>query len=1100
MALPVITPNLTNIDDADSTSGWSGFNDGSGGNPSAQNETDIFIQGDAAVSVKISGSNQNKGVWYDDGSPGIDMTVTGRHFYIWINSTTPGGLDKRVQGGLYIKVASDASGDNWNKYYVGGGDVTDSGFVRYVIDLNKTPSETAGTPATLTSIRWFGAGINHNGTVKSENFIIDRIDYGEGLTITEGDSGAPANWEALFSDDNVIANKYGVVEKRGGVYFIKGTIRIGDASGPASTTWLDDSTPTVEFENPTYAPPPAGAWAAGIQEQSDTSEILAIASIAEGGTGYTVSDTLTVSGGTFTTAATLTVTSVNAGVIDGIALAAGGDYSVEPLDAVAVTGGTGTGATFNIGNSSGSPNWGTLTSTFTDDTVDLNDADAADVALYPAGAGVADAFYWGAIAPFPDMQINISTGAAGNHTIFFQYWNGVTWVEVASIDDSSSGLTTTGSSDIDWVLPADWKVTTINGQGPYYYVRAIRDNDTVTADAVATQGFVGIPQSTVDAPNLYKIIAQGNGTGTTDLDFGSVVGLGDDRQGVLGGTIRTAGPSWEFDAQADIADLDTVNLYGVTMIGAGEGVQLNGPSSKTKIVSSTFLNCGEVDPGSASNGAEILNATFIDPDTSALLFQNTTHNLKNLTFITSGDPATQHMVRFSVAGIYAFDNIQFFGDYSSATLFHTENSVNAVTEDSYPDSNQDSETTFGNGTVDGVAQSFTGSGGVLSRARFQLRKTLAPTGTMTAKVYAHSGVFGTSSIPTGSALATSNSFDVSTLTTSLTLVDFEFEDEFTLVNTTNYVITLEYSGGDGSNNVQIGTDTSAPTHGGNFATLATPTWTAVSGTDAVFFVFTGAIVTINASNGSNPSIDDNTGTPPGATIVVNTVTIEINGVTEGAQCSIHIDVGGGDAGTELMNKPADSTGKAQADFNFGGNQAVVARARSSGIISAAVADDGGAFADETLAARDRSTTNDIILFPASPVVNVDQYYFAGLTTFGELIVRVGTAGVGTYVLLWEYFNGTVWSTLTTTQADDFKSLDRNLIRFAKPGDWAATTVNSQGPYFYIRTRWVSGTMTTSPAGNNASVKVTKFIPFRQLNTIISTGLVITASWIEDVIA
>lgn len=261
----------------------------------------------------------------------------------------------------------------------------------------------------------------------------------------------------------------------------------------------------------------------------------------------------------------------------------------------------------------------------------------------------------------------------------------------------------------------------------------------------------------------------------------------------------------------------------------------------------------------------------------------------------------------------------------------------------------------------------------------------------------------------------------------------------------------------------------------------------------------GGAVTINIGGTGDTPTFRNSGTGS-TTTVNNTVTIEINGVTEGAQCSIHVDLGGGDSGTELMNEPADSAGKAQADFNFGGNQAVVARARSSGIVSATIADDGGVLTDETLAARDRSTINDITLFPASPVVNVDQYYFAGLTTFGELIVRIGTAGIGTYVLIWEYFNGTVWSTLTTTQADDFKSLDRNLIRFAKPGDWAATTVNSQGPYFYIRTRWVSGTMTTSPAGNNASVKVTKFIPFRQLNTIISTGLVITASWIEDVIA
>jgi hypothetical protein len=70
-------------------------------------------------------------------------------------------------------------------------------------------------------------------------------------------------------------------------------------------------------------------------------------SIADGGSSYTVSDTLTVVGGTGT-AATLTVTSVNGGVIDGISIATAGNYTVDPVNPVSVTGGTGSGATFNL--------------------------------------------------------------------------------------------------------------------------------------------------------------------------------------------------------------------------------------------------------------------------------------------------------------------------------------------------------------------------------------------------------------------------------------------------------------------------------------------------------------------------------------------------------------------------------------------------------------------------------------------------------------------------------------------------------------------------------------------------------------------------------
>lgn len=71
------------------------------------------------------------------------------------------------------------------------------------------------------------------------------------------------------------------------------------------------------------------------------------ATVADGGTGYAVSDVLTVVGGTGT-AATLTVTGVSTGVITTISVTTEGDYTVFPTSPVTVTGGTGTGATFNL--------------------------------------------------------------------------------------------------------------------------------------------------------------------------------------------------------------------------------------------------------------------------------------------------------------------------------------------------------------------------------------------------------------------------------------------------------------------------------------------------------------------------------------------------------------------------------------------------------------------------------------------------------------------------------------------------------------------------------------------------------------------------------
>ena len=73
--------------------------------------------------------------------------------------------------------------------------------------------------------------------------------------------------------------------------------------------------------------------------------------INAGGTGYTVGDILTVSGGTPVSSLTLTleVTSVAAGVVDGIRIFDCGAYSANPGNPVAVTGGTGgDDATFDM--------------------------------------------------------------------------------------------------------------------------------------------------------------------------------------------------------------------------------------------------------------------------------------------------------------------------------------------------------------------------------------------------------------------------------------------------------------------------------------------------------------------------------------------------------------------------------------------------------------------------------------------------------------------------------------------------------------------------------------------------------------------------------
>jgi hypothetical protein len=1000
---------LTKIDNAEAVGSWNGFRHAGGGTPTPGLDTDFFVQNTSGVSIKVTGATRDEGMYWDFGSgTEVDFTTAG-HFWGWVQYTTNSLMSTMANGGLYVIAASDAAGLNWSKWYVGGSDTITGDskrFLRIVLDLNKTPSATAATAATISSVRHIGFGVTSSGTAKSENLIIDRCDYGDAALQVDNDAAGNITvaLQDFYDEDSAIANKYGIIDKRGGIFYLRAGLTFGDAAQSGTTTFNDSSGLVVEFENPVYHNGSA------VVSSIDASALYKIS--AEGAASQNTSvtfgtvvgsgdDRQGISGGLIRSAgpkfevdfetniANLSavnlygLTLLGAGLTrlsgstktDVIGFTAQECDEVQPNDAEflnnniispvpdrgleIVSGHNIKNVSFVAGSTANEPfervwqvDESTAPDTYVEMTDEANSATTGDWIFFPATEAINDFFAVGSKRKFREIVIDVGTAGSGGSTVIaYEYWSGSAWTALTGVVDGTTNLKTAGINSVTFVRPNDWAAVSLNGESPLYYVR-----------------------------------------------------------GVI-----------------------TVGVYTTTNPAGDEGA--------------------------------------------------------------IGTPQ-EHSTHAPAAGTFAYDNLKFFGSPTA----HIENPSDATTEDSYPDSNQSSFLDIGPSGFLGWAQSFTGAGGVLSRIRLYLRKQGSPTGNATVKVYAHSGTFGTSSVPTGSELALASTvLDVSTLTTTLELIDFEFEDELTLVNTTKYVLSIEYPDGNGTDFVRVGSDNTSPTHGGNPSRL-TGGWFAITTQDMVFFVYTGAIVKAQASNLADPSTDDNTGSPPGATIIENSVTLEINGVTEGTQCSIHTRAGGPEAvRLELMNKPANASGVASALYNFQSSQPVVARARSGGIIAAGIADDGGVLVDETLVARMRTSTNDVTLFPASPVMNVDQYYIAGLTEFDELLVRVGTAGVGTYVLLWEYWNG-AWTTLTTTTADDFKSVGDHFVRFTPPGDWATTTINSQGPFFYVRARWTSGTMTTSPIGNNISASVVRYLPWFGNRTITSAGLTATATWSVDTAA
>jgi len=108
----------------------------------------------------------------------------------------------------------------------------------------------------------------------------------------------------------------------------------------------------------------------------------------------------------------------------------------------------------------------------TDETTAANNATPDDMTLLPSTPAVDDAYYFGFDLEFTELNLNISTAGAGSWTIVWEYWDGDSWELVTGISDGTSGFTVGAWNAVSWTLPSDWAKTTVNSQGPYYYIRA----------------------------------------------------------------------------------------------------------------------------------------------------------------------------------------------------------------------------------------------------------------------------------------------------------------------------------------------------------------------------------------------------------------------------------------------------------------------------------------------------------------------------------------------------------------------------------------------------------------------------------------------------
>ena len=279
------------------------------------------------------------------------------------------------------------------------------------------------------------------------------------------------------------------------------------------------------------------------------------------------------------------------------------------------------------------------------------------------------------------------------------------------------------------------------------------------------------------------------------------------------------------------------------------------------------------------------------------------------------------------------------------------------------------------------------------------------------------------------------------------------------------------------------------------------------------FLDTTGTITVNIVGGDTPSYKTE-----GATInIVNSVTVTINGVAEGTSVKVIADetVGTITSGDVLFEDFANSNGEISFSLSYESafepsGLDVLIRARNQGIAVAVIEEDNSlaSFTDWTSEGNSTvSPANDFDILPATPASD-DAFYLGAAETFDRFRIDIETAADFGAVddVSWEYWNGTIWSALSgiTDETDSFTNTgDDQVVSWTIPGNWATTTVNSQGPLYYVRGR-SDTTATVQPVGSQVQLNTTRYLPIPPegvlQRTITSSGLTATLSQAVDTIS
>ncbi len=930
MALTV-ADDFTTIKDMDNNSGVTRVGEGDpfGGNPTA--DSNVQAQGSASCG-RVPNNTGLGGFDFDTGAANVD--VTDEHILMW---AYPAAF---TYSNLRIRISSNAdAAGNYGEWNIVTPDdalaITEGAWIILAADVLKAFDGTAGTPPAITGVRSFACMVNITTVVaEASKFYVDEYKRGTGITVTGGAATPRGSTEVAANDKT---NGRGTFIDAKGAFYVMGRITIGDVTAATNSTYEDEGETWIWQDLPVSATFHMLEFVGGTGTNRATFGTSSGAGDAKEGSG----------GNTFK----------SAGDIPFRVKAVDSDITAE-LFGCALTG-PATLYDDAIRNFKQEDN---SASSFTDDTRDANDPGANDVALFPAGAGANDAAYFGHDERISLLKVNTGTAGAGTYTVTWEYYNGTAWASLTDVTDGTGAFKTTGLQTVSYAIPADWAKVTVDTDNRYW-IRARRDGGTVTTNPSMTQCFASMGgmvewehinaeairctftnMDTIRIRNNAKLkkciitdsvapaksaaldlggsdpatdtvrdlTIQGNPKGILLQGTGNVTY---NQQNYAYSGNNAIDQAWQHDASPsafvdETADCNSVTANDVQFFPASPAVNDafylgdEGPFDRAR------FNIGQAGAGTYTWTAQYWNGTAW---TALSRVFDATNDFKTagINWVRWQRPADWQ--RTSVNGVEMF-YVRFLRDGGTETTRPLGTTVEIpgdvrvdwdppIVVDSWSESNVDGDEELGGSVYpNGLGQSFTAAAGKLTRVRLYLKKTGTPSGSAVVKLYPHSGTYGTSSVPTGAALATSEPFEVSFLTTSYQLIDFDFTDEFALVASTQYVWAIEYANGDLSNFVSVGTGLGGG-HGGNLSRL-NGSWVAASGPDLAFYVYRDNFVEINVLEGGDVPLIDNVNESVVKVRASKTLTLGIPGFLILSDSEVRIF----DAGTTNERTGVESSG------------------------------------------------------------------------------------------------------------------------------------------------------------------------------------------------